>query len=391
MPLIKKPALVFVLLIGIVSLFSDITYQGARGILGPYLTLLGAGAAVIGVVSGFSEFLGYTLRFFSGKLSDKLKSYWTLMLIGYGINLLAVPLIAFVPSLPWAISLIVLERIGKAIRTPSRDAMLASATKEIGRGFGFGLHEAMDRIGALSGPLIVAAVISASGSYKLAFASLLIPAFIALSILGSSRFLYPDPRELEKEDQPVKSGKLPRAFWVYLFGAAFIAAGFVDFPLIAFHMIKKHSFSDVSIPLFYALAMAVDALSALFFGKLYDKIGMKSLIAALLISFFFAPMIFLMPKNLIIWGVVVWGVGLGAQESLIKAIVADLVPKNIRATAYGIFNGAFGISWFLGSALIGLLYQRSLIAISVISLVLQLSALPFLFLLISNSRTAAKN
>ena len=256
-------ALKFVVLLGIVSLFADMTYEGARSITGPYLAVLGASATVVGIVAGFGELIGYALRLVSGYVSDRTGKYWTVTLCGYFINLLAVPLLALAGSWPLAAFLMVAERMGKAIRNPSRDAMLSHATHRIGRGWGFGLHEALDQIGAILGPLIVAAVLYFRGGYRMSFAILLGPALMALAVLLAARMLYPRPRDLEPASSELRTKGFPRIFWLYLAAVSLIAAGYADFPLISFHLEKQSVVPQVWIPVFYSVAMGVDALSAL--------------------------------------------------------------------------------------------------------------------------------
>lgn len=147
----KITAYRFIVLMGIVSMFGDITYEGARSITGPYLAVLGASAGIIGLVSGIGEFVGYALRLVSGRFADRAKAYWPLTFIGYGL-ILSVPLLGLVGYWHLAVLLIILERMGKAIRTPARDAILSHATKQVGRGWGFALHEALDQVGAIVGP-----------------------------------------------------------------------------------------------------------------------------------------------------------------------------------------------------------------------------------------------
>jgi len=260
----KSSALRFVILIGVVSLFADMTYEGARSITGPYLALLGASGTIVGVVAGFGELIGYGLRLVSGYVSDRTGRYWSITFFGYLMNMLAVPLLALAGSWQLAAILIIAERAGKAIRNPPRDAMLSHATKEMGRGWGFGLHEALDQIGAVLGPLIVTAVLYFKGSYRTGFAVLLIPALLALSVLLVTRLFYPRPRDLEAVLPDLETKDFPQKFWIYLAAASLIGAGYVDFPLIAYHFEKAFVVSDDWIPVFYAVAMGVDALPHLY-------------------------------------------------------------------------------------------------------------------------------
>ncbi len=377
----KVNALKFVLLLGFVSLFADMTYEGSRSIVGPFLAILGASGAVVGMVSGFGECVGYGFRLFFGYLSDKTSKYWLFTFAGYAINLLAVPLLAFADNWQLAASLIIVERFGKAIRSPAKDAMLSYATKEIGRGFGFGLHEAMDQTGAVLGPLMVAAILYYKHSYNLSFALLLIPALLALAILFISWRLFPRPEELEKKESHIEPKAIDRAFWLYLVAASSIAAGFVDFPLISYHFKKINIISDPEIALFFAMAMGAAGIGALLFGKLFDKKGMIAVIGACFITSLYVPFVFADSFYAALFGMLLWGIGLGAIESLLKASIATFVSKEKRATAYGIFNGAFGLFWFLGSTCIGVLYDLSIPLLIIFSITLQLLAAALLFII----------
>lgn len=382
---LRSHALKFIILLGIVSLLADMTYEGARSITGQYLAILGANAVVVGFVAGFGEFIGYALRLVSGYLSDKTHKYWAITITGYFINLLAVPLLALAGSWEIAAVLLIAERMGKAFRTPARDVMLSHACSEVGQGWGFGLHEAMDQIGAIMGPLIVAFVLFFNGSYQTSFAILLIPAVLALSVLAVSRFLYPNPHELEIKTPKLETKGFKHVYWIYMAAVALIALGFVDFPLIAFHFKNSLIVSDSLTPVFYAIAMGVDALAALVFGRLFDKIGLSIMIVVAVLSAFFAPLVFLGGFYSALVGIALWGIGLGAQESIMRASIAGMSPVQRRGTAYGVFNTIFGIFWFIGSLTMGILYDISIPYLVIFSMVAQLASVP-LFMLIIKSR-----
>ncbi len=383
----SKRALTFVVLMGLISLFSDATYEGARSITGPFLEVLKASAAVVGIVAGFGEFAGYGLRLVFGYLADRTKRYWTLTILGYTVNLLAVPVLALVSHWWLAAVFIVLERIGKAIRTPSRDAMLSYASCEVGRGFTFGLHEALDQIGAILGPLFVAWVLSGRGSYNQSFAYLLIPAIIALGILMVTRFIYPTPQHFEPLTPELTPRGLSRAFKLYLVSMALIAAGYADFPLIAYHMEHHSVASPEWIPLLYATAMGVDALAAIVLGKLFDRMGLKVLFVPILVSMFFPIFAFSQYFHGAFLGMILWGIGMGSQESIMRAAVANMVSSEKRATAYGIFNSVFGACWFGGSALMGILYDVSVSALVAFSVAIQALAVLTLWITIRSRRS----
>ena len=371
-----KSATKFVVLLGLVSLFADITYEGARSITGSYLALFGASATVVGFVAGFGELVGYGLRLISGYISDKTQKYWAITITGYAINLIAVPLLAVAGNWPVAAALMIAERTGKAIRNPARDAMLSHATHQMGHGWGFGLHEALDQIGAMLGPLIVAIILHFKGSYRMGFAVLLIPALLALATLLIARFLYPRPHDLEISLPALKAKGFSRSYWIYVLGVGLIAAGYADFPLIAYHFEKLSTVSKSWIPVFYSVAMASDAIAALVFGRLFDRSGISVIMIAALIAMFFSPLVFLGGFHLAFLGMILWGVGMGAQESIMRAFIAGMVSSDRRGTAFGVFNATYGLLWFLGSLALGFAYDISIPFVVLLSMGLQFTAVP---------------
>ncbi len=276
-----SPALKFVLMVGIMSFFADFTYEGSRSITGPYLGLLGASAFTVSVVSGAGEFIGYNVRLFSGRGSDRTGMYWPITIGGYVLQMSVVPLLALAGSWQWAAVLIIAERIGKGIRNPPRDAMLSHAAKDIGYGWAFGVHEALDQFGALFGPLLVAVVLATDRhDYKMAFAVLAIPAAIMLSLLAVARVLYPRPQNLAPTPSEEGAQGLPRVFWIYVAGAALAAAGFADFPLISLHFQRAGTVSPALTPVFYAVAMAVSGSGSLILGRVFDRAGIGAALDA---------------------------------------------------------------------------------------------------------------
>src|SRR5438876_10335644 len=265
----------------------------------------------------------------------------------------AVPLLALAPNWQVAGLLIVVERIGKAIRNPPRDVMLSHAAKQIGYGWGFGLHEALDQFGALFGPLVVAAVLAARGNYKTAFAILLVPAIVTLLLLVFARFSYPKPEDLEVSVSNVEASGLPPVFWISLVGAGLVAAGFADFSLMAYHFEKASVIPNVWVPVFYSVAMGVSGIGSLLFGRLFDRVGIWILIPLKVIAAASAPLVFLGGYWLALGGSAVCGLGEGVHQSNIQAAVATLVLPDHRPSAYGIFTAGYGVSWFIVGMLIG--------------------------------------
>jgi MFS family permease len=383
----KELALRFVIAIGIVSLFADMTYEGARGIAGQFLFSLGASATVVGFVAGFGEFIGYGLRSISGYFADKTHRYWAFIFTGYAINLLAVPALALAGNWPVAAMLLIAERFGKSIRRPSVQAMLSHAGSQIGRGWAFGLHEFLDQTGATIGPLITALILYLRGGYCHAFAALLVSALLSLATLVVARIFYPRPHELE-ERKPVilKTRGFAKSYWLYVFAGGLTAAGFADFSLVAFHFQNATTVPPSLVPVFYSAAMVTGGFASLIFGKLFDKIGLPVVLSAFFLGALFAPCVFLGGFGFALIGMILWGVGMGAQDSLLGALLSEVISSDKRSTAFGIFDTAFGIFWFAGSAAMGLLYDKSVFAVVIFSVVLQLAALPvFIF-----ARRAAK-
>ena len=374
---VAKIAFKFVLIIGIVNLFADMTYEGARSITGPFLESLGASALVVGIVAGGGELLGYVLRSIAGYVADKTHRYWIVIIAGYVLNLLVVPALALAGSWPLAAALMVAERTGRGIRKPAVDAMISYAGKSIGRGWVFGLNEGLDQAGATFGPLIIAFVLYKREGYHAGFGVLLVPALLCLATLIVARLWYPEPHKLEEESTELYETKgFPKAFWIYVIAGALIAAGFADFSLISFHFKKVGSVSDTEVALFYAAAMGAGAITNLVFGRLFDRMGFPIAAIAFLAGAVFAPFVFLGQFWLVLTGMILWGVGMGAQNSLLKAMLSNVIPAAKRSTGFGLFYTAFGIAWFIGSATMGFLYERTLITLIVFSVVCQLAALP---------------
>ncbi len=378
MKISPNPAVRFIVAIGLVSLFADFCYEGARSITGPYLAQLGATAAIVGIVSGLGELIGYTLRLASGIAADRTRAYWPLVIAGTTINLGAVPLLALAGRWETAAALIVAERAGKALRTPARDVMLSQAAHATGLGWGFTLHEALDETGALLGPLAVSGVLAATGSYRGAFAMLALPFGAALATLFAARSFFPDPGVFEPRSHAPAGGRLPRAFWIYSAAAALIGFGFLDFPLIAFHLAGTGIARAAAIPLFFAAGNGSDALLLPAFGRAYDRLGAPALVTGVLLCAASAPLVLLGGFGAALAGMVCWGAGLGAHQSLIRAAVSGIVPADRRGASFGIFNTMYGLAWFAGSSAAGLLYSRHLPAVAAMSACAQLAAVPLL-------------
>ncbi|HEY1947381.1 MAG TPA: MFS transporter [Bryobacteraceae bacterium] len=372
----RASALRFIVCLGIVSLFADMTYEGAHSIIGPYLKDLGASALQVAVIAGIGEMLAASLRFFSGRFADRTHAYWTITFCGYAMNVIAVPALAFAANWQTAAILIIAERTGKALRGPARDVLLSGATQEVGHGWGFGLHSIMDQTGAVIGPLLMVAAVARSHHFGPGFLWLAFPAVGTLVALVMARVLNPDRTHVAKTQT---TQVLPQVFWMYVAAAGLLACGFVDFPLLAYHFQSANLAAPAAIPLLYAGAMALNGLTALGFGRLFDRFGLNTLVFGVFISLAGLPLGFLGGSVGAIASIACWATGLGAQDACLRSGIATVVSMNKRGSAFGAFNGVYGVMWFVGSAVMGLLYSRSLVGLVVFGIVAQLGAAAMFF------------
>jgi MFS family permease len=397
----KSKALKLIILFGIISLLGDIIYEGARSVNGPYLEILGANAAIIGFVAGVGEFLGYGIRLFSGYFSDKTKAYWFFVIVGYGL-LFTVPLLALAGVWQLAALFIISERIGKALRNPAKDTILSQATKQVGTGMGFAIIEVFDQIGAVIGPLIFSVfffLVGASGKafsdYQIGYSFLWVPFILLMIVVVVAYLLVKKPQELEPSMVTKKEHEqFSRVFWLYTLFSFVTTFGFVNFALIGYHLKVHNILSDAHIPLLYAIAMGIDAVMALVIGKTYDTLkkkrkndnaGLFALLIIPLLSMFIPLLAFSMNYEFIIISMVLWGMVMGAHETIMKSAIADITPLKKRGTGYGIFSTSYGLAIFGGSVMVGLLYDFSLPLLFVITIAVEIIAILFFYIMWKNS------
>ncbi|MCV7423908.1 MFS transporter [Mycobacterium yunnanensis] len=372
----------FVTTFGTVSLLADFVYEGARSITGPLLASFGATAFVVGVVTGIGEAAALGLRLLSGPLTDRTQRFWAWAIGGYALTVVTVPFLGIAGTLWVACTLVVAERVGKAVRSPAKDTLLSHATAVTGRGRGFAVHQAMDQCGAVIGPLTVAAVLAATGDdYGPALGVLALPGAAALATLVWLSRRVPRPAEYEAAQTTStadggKRGKttLPTAFWAYSAFTATTMIGFATFGLLSFHMVSTGTLTAAAVPLVYAAAMGADAVAALASGWAYDRLGAKTLLALPVLSAAIPALAFADGEGLVICGALLWGAAVGIQESTLRAVVAELVPPARRATAYGVFAASLGAATAVGGALTGWLYEVSLDALVVTVAAIQVTA-----------------
>lgn len=390
-----SPALVVIIIFGVISMLGDIIYESARSANSQYLNLLGISAAQVGLVFGIGEFLGYALRLFAGILSDKSNRPWFFMFVGYGM-LLSVPLIGLTMEWNILVVLILMERIGKALRSPAKDTVLSGvAENQLGIGFAFGLQEALDQLGAFLGPLIFTAIFYFTGrsginEYQAGYKLLIVP-FVLLMLFFyfayrkiSAANLLPSAQKRDLQNE-----KLESIFWIYTVFTFFCVAGFVNFSTTGYHLKANGLMSDGNITLLYSLAMLVDAVAALVVGKMYDRLkertGKKTggilVLAVIPLLTMLLPLFTLNTStSLIVIGMVLFGLVMGTHETIMRSAIADITPYRKRGTGYGVFNSAYGLALLAGAALMGVFYDlKSIQLIIAYTVVMEIIAIVIYF------------
>ncbi len=408
---------------GLVSLAADMVSDGARPLGGPLLAQLGASALFVGLVTGAAEAASQGLRLVFGPWADRTGKYWTFTMAGYALTAVCIPLLALTPlagaaGLALAAVLLIGDRVGKAVRSPAKTVLLAAAATPVGRGRGFAVHKSLDLAGALLGPLLVSAVLVATGSLPAAFAVLVIPAAAALAILVWLRRRVRDPgadptapgagpANLPAADDSAEPGLVPdplpgpdpgrgrtggsppsafsSVFILFAASAFFWSAGLVAFGVISYHLTAAVAVPVSVIPLLYAGAMGAAAVGALASGVLYDRAG-AAVLLILPVLIAAVPVLALAPgAGAALAGVLIWGTATGIQDSTVKALVADLVPQPRQGTAYGVFAAFEGAGALAGGALYGALYgERQVLIVAVAAL--QMAALVLLVVTLRRAR-----
>jgi MFS family permease len=383
-----SPAFRFVLTMGVVNLFADITYEGGASINGPFLGTLGASAAAISIIAGLGEFLGYSLRSVSGYIADRTGKHWPVTFLGYGINLLAVPAMALASSWQVAAALVLAERIGRAIRKPTVEAMLSYSTGKLGKGWVYAVNTAMDETGATIGPLLMALVLFLRGDYRTGYALLLVSSLLALASLGAARIFFPLPSRLEKGgDKTARATGFTAGYWLYMVAGALFAAGLMSFEFISYHLSSSGTVTQHWIPLFLAFSTGMGVIASLVLGRLYDRIGIWVVVAAVFLTALFPPLVFLGGFWVALAGLLLWGIGYATQDTLLKALIAGVLPEGRRNLAFGLFYLGYGGGWLVGSLTTGLLYEHARTGLIVFAVAVQLTSIPLFLLAARRARS----
>jgi len=378
----------FVLTMGIVNLFGDLTYEGGGSINGAFLGSLGASAAIISTVAGVGEFLGYSLRSAAGYVADRTGRHWAVTFVGYVINLFAVPAMALAGSWQIAAVLLLAERVGRALRKPTVEAMLSYTTGRHGRGWVYAVNTALDEIGATIGPLVVAGVLAFKGSYHSAYAWLLVSALLALATLTAARVSFPAPEKLDQGERAPDKG-FTASYWLFMCAGTCFAAGLMSYELISYHLTRTELVSTAWVPVLLSFATGCGVIASLLLGRTYDRFGLPVVIGGVVASSLFVPLAFATDQRwLVIAAMPLLGIGYAVQDTVLKAIVAGALPEERRNLAFGLFYSGYGCGWLLGSVAMGLLYDKSRTALLAFALLAQLASLPFFWM--AQARAAGK-
>jgi MFS family permease len=380
----------FVLMLGVVNLFADMTYEGGASINGQFLGSLGASAAAISIIAGVGEFLGYSLRSVSGYIADRTGKYWPVTFVGYAVNLLAVPAMALAGSWQVAGALVLAERVGRAIRKPTIEAMLSYSTGKHGKGWVYAVNTAMDETGATLGPLLMALVLFLKADFRTGYALLVISSLFALASLATARVVFPVPSRLEAGGPSTAHAKgFTTSYWLYMVAGACFAAGLMSFELVSYHLSSTGIVTEHWVPIFLALATAGAVVASLVLGKSYDKVGVTAVVVAVVLASLFSPLVFFGGFWLALAGLMLWGIGYATQDTLLKVLIASVLPEGRRNLAFGLFYLGYGGGWLVGSVTTGLLYDRSRLALVIFAVAVQLASLPF-FVLAARAATDAR-
>jgi len=381
-------AFAFVMTMGVVNLFADMTYEGGTALNGQFLASLGAGAAAVSIIAGVGEFLGYSLRSVSGYFADRTGRYWWFTFAGYAINLLAVPAMALAGSWPVAAAFMLAERIGRAVRKPTVEAMLSYSTGKHGKGWVYAVNTAMDETGAALGPLLMAAALSRGASFKSGYAMLLVTAALALAALVVARVLFPVPANLERGGPKTATAHgFTRAYRLYMIGGSIFALGVGSFELVAFHLTTTGVVTGPWVPVFLSIATVAGVVASLILGRLYDRLGIGAVVGAIAFAAGYPFLVFLGGFRAVLAGLVMWGVAYATQDTLLKVLIASVLPEGRRTFAFGVFYLGYGAGWLAGSVAAGFLYERSRPALAAFIAAALLASIP---LFVSGARAARR-
>ncbi|MEM1983757.1 MAG: MFS transporter [Candidatus Korarchaeum sp.] len=368
-----------IILFGLVSFLGDIIYEGARGVIPSYLAYLGASAFLVGLVSGISEFIALTLRLIAGILTDVTRSYWKFYVLGYAL-IISIPLIGLSNMLPIVITLIVLERVAKAIRTPARDSLISFISRGVGAGKAFGIHEALDQFGAILGPLSMGVILLiTTNDYSMAFLVTFIPYLALLASVTYAYRSYPPVTPVREADSRAGIMVYDRRFWLYNVSVLLNTVALIHVSLII--LASSRTFDPAVAAFLYTLIQGVDMFSALLAGAMFDRFGRIFLCLPFTLSILPSILALLGGGANLILASVFYGIVLGMQESIYRAAISTMVTEKQRGSAYGIFNTFYGVGSLVSATVFGYFIEMGFVRLGILfTLIGQIAALITLIL-----------
>lgn len=385
-----RSAMLFVLIVGFLWFVTAIARSGFMSVFGVYLDFTGASASAIGFISGLGVFIIISLQSFFSFLVAKTGCYWLFSILGISIELLCIPALGFIPVNGWKIAMLLFffHRLSHGLGYAGINSVFGSATRIIGPRKSRSILEFFQHAGNILGPIILFFIMQINSSedgfysYKSAIITLIIPVFIAVCLLIFMKIKFSNNYCRSPEfgrAAPILKTKKTFLF-LYMIGICAFALGFADYTIISMHVVKNGLFGKPIIPLIYAFVMLIDLISSTVFRLLFDNYGIKSIFASSLISALFVIPIFLSDNFIIVLlGIAIWAIGMGSQEYLMNFMIARVVSKADRGVWFNRFRIVFGMSWFLGSSILGILYDQKLILFAYFALATQIVASAFFF------------
>ncbi|MGB3341752.1 MAG: MFS transporter [bacterium] len=345
-----------IFILGLVSLFTDLSSQMVYPLVPEFLISIGASKAIIGMIEGVAESTASLFRTIFGRLSDKLKKRKLFIFLGYGLSALSKPFLYLANVWTVVLGVRFSDRMGKAIRTPARDALISTSVDPSEKGKAFGLHRAMDRIGAIGGPILAMLVLSLfSDNVRLVFLLSVIPGILALFFV---RFAKETSIE-QHGDVPIKRNSLRNAsFIIFLVSNIIFTLGNSSNAFLILRA-REAGLTIIMIPVIWVVYNISCTISSPIFGSLSDRIGRKPIIITSFLFYSFVYFLFGITKNLLmIWVLfAAYGIYYGLSAGVFRAYIADLVEPKNRATAYGIFNTGIGLALLPASLIMGALWD----------------------------------
>ena len=349
-----------ILILGLVSLFTDLSSQMVFPLIPLFLTtVLGAGAYVVGITEGAAETTASLLKVISGYWSDKIKKRKPFIFFGYSLSSITKPLFAFANVWPSVLFIRVIERIGKGLRTAPRDALVAESCQENVRGKAYGLHRAMDGIGSVLGAVIAFSLLGILG-YRKIFLLAFIPGIIAVFvILFIKEKRAPAKRETRKISVRLSFKELPVNLRLFILISSIFALGHFGYAFLLLRA-KNIGLADNTAILLYVLFYIVYTLCAIPAGMLSDKIGRKPVLITgyLVFAITSIGLIFTSSIYTLLLFFIVYGIFYAMIDGVQRALVIDLAPGNLKATALGTFHTAIGLVALPGGYIAGLLWDK---------------------------------